>query len=113
MSENLDLRVFRKTTVNYLLTFVKNGAGRDITGWTVYFTVKENMGDADVDAKIRYDITSHEDAVNGKTVIHLTQDDTDRAADLWYDVTYRDTENNVGVLFYGRILFAEKATQRA
>ena len=113
MAGNLNLQVFRKTTKHYLLKFKKNGIARNITNWTIYFTVKEKMSDEDSAAKINHNITSHPDGINGKTLITLTQDDTNRVGEFWYDVTYKDDNDNVGVLFYGKILFTEKATQRA
>ncbi len=113
MAENVNLHVFKKTTVNYLLNFTKNGLPKDISGWTIYFTVKEKIGDIDANAKINHDLTTHEDAPNGKTIIGLTQTDTDRVGDYHYDIVYKDDQGNVGVLYYGRIVFAEKTTKRA
>ena len=113
MAENVNLQVFKKTTTNFELIFTEDGAPKDITDWTIYFTVKENMSDEDANAKIKYDIATHQDALNGKTIIPITQTDSNRTGSLHYDIVYKDDEGNVGVLYYGRILFAEKTTQRA
>ena len=113
MAENVNLHVFKKTTTNFELTFTDSGIPKPISGWTIYFTVKENMGDTDANAKIKYDITTHQDAPNGKSIIQITQADSDRVGDYWYDICYKDDQANVGVLYYGRIVFAEKTTQRA
>jgi hypothetical protein len=36
-----DMEIYRKTTNYFELHFKKDGIAEDITGWTVYFTVKE------------------------------------------------------------------------
>ena len=108
----VNLEVFRKTTKIYELNFTQDGNSKDITGWTIYFTVKEKKLDTDNNAKIKYDITTPQDATNGKTLIELTQSDTDRTGNYYYSIDYKDNEGNVGVLFYGRILFLEKVAQR-
>lgn len=113
MAECVNFHVFKKTTMNYELRFKENGIPKDITGWTIFFTVKEKIGDVDANAKINHDLTTHQDALNGKTVIELTQIDTDRVGDYHYDICYRDDQGNVGVLYFGRIVFAEKTTKRA
>ncbi len=103
-----DLKIIRKTTKIYELIFTKDGIAQDITGWTVYFTVKENMQDSDENAKIKKAITSHTDAVNGKTTINLTTEDTDlEAKSYYYSIDVKDNEGNQVVLFYGHILFEE------
>ena len=112
MSKHIDLKIFKKTTKTYELNFTKDGVTTDITDWTIYFTVKEKKSDTDDNAKIKYDITIHQDATNGKTLIDLTQDDTNRTGNYYYSIDYKDDEDNVGVLYYGRILFLEKVAQR-
>lgn len=113
MSENVNLQVFKKTTMNYELRFTENGIPKDITDWTIYFTVKQKISDEDAQAKINHDITTHQDPTGGKTIIQLTQEDTNRIGSYHYDITYKDDQGNVGVLYYGRILFAQKSTRRA
>ena len=113
MAKNVNLEVFRKTTINYLLRFTEAGIPKDISGWTVYFTVKEKISDADNLAKINHNITTHQDAKGGKSLILLTQEDSDRTGSYHYDITFKDNEGNVGVLYFGRIRFKQKTTQRA
>jgi len=113
MAQNVNLQVFRKTTPSYLLRFTKNGIAKPITGWTIYFTAKVNISDSDDLAKIKYTITAHQDALGGKSLIQFTQADTDRIGSLHYDIDYKDDEGNVGVLYYGRINFKQKTTNRA
>lgn len=102
-----NLQIYKKTTKAYELRFKKNGIPEDITGWTIYFVVKENMEDTDANAKIFKKITSHIDATNGKTLIELTKDDTNLHGNYYYSVDYKDDEGNEIVLFNGRVKFVE------
>lgn len=115
MAENVDLEISRKTTKVYELRFTVKATGlaEPLTGWTIYFTAKTSLKDIDENAIIKHTIIDHIDATGGKTLIELTQDDTDRVGSFYYDICYRDDEHNVGVLYQGRITFVEKATQRA
>ena len=110
-----DLIIMKKTTKIYEVQFKdkQTGAKEDITDWTLYFTVKLNMLDTDANAKISKDITVHEDAINGKTIIELSTSDTDLDAGIYYyDIKYKDDEDNVGILISGRITMVEPVTQR-
>jgi len=101
-----DLKIYRKTTKSYELRFRKNGIAIDITNYTIYFSVKENMKDSDEDAKIFKVITSHLDAKNGKTLIELSKGDTDLRGSYYYSMDYKNLSNE-DVLFCGRIKFSE------
>ncbi len=55
---------------------------KNITGATVYLTVKSNVGDvSNVMQKV---VTSHDDAENGQTTISVTSSDTDITAGIYY-----------------------------
>jgi len=107
-----NLMVPRKTSRGYELIFSKNGMAIDITDWTIYFTAKKRMEDADNDAVIKKDITSHSDPTNGKSLIQLTTDDTDLQGSYFFDIKYKDDIGNAGILVDGRILFKETVTSR-
>lgn len=49
----------------------------NITGWTVFFTVKNSPDDSDTAAVIKKDITSHTAPTEGKTSISIASADTD------------------------------------
>lgn len=113
MSTVLDFEIYRKTTPTYELEIKIDGEVKDITLWTVYFTVKAKMSDADADAKISYDVTSHSDPTNGKTIITLTSTDTDLVGSYYYDIVAKDDSGNVYDMYNGRIRFTEIVTTRA
>ncbi len=108
-----DLQIFRKTSKAYELRFTKNNLPLPIDGWTIYFTLKENMADTDDNAKIKKDITSHIDEANGKTIIELSTGDTDLTPkSYYYDLAFTDDEGNSGILFRGRVTIIEPVTTR-
>ncbi len=109
------LTIPRGTTKYYEVKFSKNGASEDITGYTIFFTLKESMKDPDSSALIQKDITSHEDAVNGISAIELSAEDTNiEPGTYWFDIQYKDNENpaNKKLLQIGRIKITETVTQR-
>ena len=108
-----DLDIVRTTTKTFEISFTKDGLAQDITGWTIYFTVKKDMKEIDDDAEIQKDVTSHSDAINGKTLIELSSTDTALdAGSYYYDIKYKDDDNNSGILFSGRIRFIQPVTRR-
>jgi hypothetical protein len=65
----------------------ENGDAINITGWTIFFTVKKNEEDIDDDAVISKDITVHTNPTGGVSSIVLTDDDTDiPPREYWYDI---------------------------
>ena len=102
------LEIIRKTTKNYELKFTKDGLVTDITGWTIYFTVKESMEDIDASAKIAKIVTTFANAEGGIALIELTSTDTDiTAGNYWYSIDYRDSDDNEDTLLTGKIKIKE------
>jgi hypothetical protein len=98
-----NLEVFRKSTKAYIIRFTKDGTLEDITDWTIYFTVKEKVRDADVDAKIKKDVSSHPSGENGIAEIELNASDTDLIpGNYYYSIDFKDDNGNEDVLYYGR-----------
>ncbi len=103
-----DLKFTRKSTKSYEIKFTKDGSAEDITGYTIYFTIKENVEDTDVNAKLTKTITSLPNALSGKVLIELTTADTDIVAgNYWYSIDFKDPDGNEGVLFSGKIKIEE------
>jgi len=72
-------KINRGTSYNFTWTYKKNSVIQDLTGATVYFTVKREESDldaTDASAIIKADVTSHSDPLNGTTVIALTPTQT-------------------------------------
>ena len=69
-----DIEFYKKNTVNINLSMT----GVDLTGATIYFTVKEETDEvaSDTSALIKKDVTDHTDPTHGITTIALTPSDT-------------------------------------
>lgn len=105
----VNLQIYKNKTKTWEILFTKDNAGIDISDYTVYLIVKEKKSDIDANAKLTITVTSHSDAVNGKTEIHLTKANTN-SLDLgqyYYSVEYNDGESgddlDEGVLYEGRL----------
>ena len=67
------IEIYRGDNDQRLLTFTDgNGVAIPITGWKIYFTVKENEADSDDDALIKIDWTSHTAPNDGETTLTIT-----------------------------------------
>lgn len=110
MTERKDISIKKKSTKAYEIKVI-NGetkSAEDITGWTFYMTVKENMKDTDANAKIAKVVTEHTDPTAGESLISLTSGDTNLPAkNYYYSVDYKDDEGNEDVLVEGRLKISE------
>jgi len=104
MSVCKDLVMLRRSTRAFELIFTKDKVAKDITGWTIYVTVKTKMEDSDANAVINKVITSLTNPTSGKALIEFTTDDTDLdPKNYWYAIDYKDSDNNEGTLFSGKL----------
>lgn len=71
------------TTINCVFKDA-DGNAINITGYTIFFTVKENLDDSDSDAKISKTVSSHTDPTNGATQITLSATDTNIDEGTYY-----------------------------
>jgi len=107
--KNIDLEIYKNKTKTFELQFEKDGAAIDITDYTIYFIVKTKKADADSSAELTKTVTTHTDAVNGKTEIHLTKTDTNSldVGQYWYSVEFSDGETgddlDEDVLYEGKL----------
>jgi hypothetical protein len=88
---------------------------KDITGWTLWFTVKENVDDSDGEALIQEEITGHTDAANGKTelVVNGGVTETVKAGDHYFDVQIDDgSGDGPETIWKGTIPFEEGVTDQ-
>ena len=94
---NTTIDIYRGDDRTLNLTFTQNNSALDITGYTVKFTVKENISDTYANAKIAKTVTSHFDPTNGKTQIDITHSDTSSLEEkgYHYDIELTDTSGNI------------------
>lgn len=94
-----------------------DGAVVDITGYTVFFTVKlrEDLYDTDdTNAKISKKITVHSDPTNGETTIKLTSTDTaiSSNAEYYYDIQLKSSTGDISSIDRGNFVITEDVTKR-
>lgn len=109
-----DLTIYRGDDKDFTIHFKDAvDADVDITGWKVYFTVKKNESDVDVDAVITKDITSHTDPTGGDTKISLVGADTeDLAGNYYYDIQVKKTGGTVFTIVKGTFIVTKDITLR-
>jgi len=114
MAIRTNLEVTRGDTKSYQLKFKdENGNAVDITGWTVYFTVKRKVNDTDANAVIVKNVTSHTDASAGETVIALSCTDTNLIGNYYYDIQFKTDDDSITTPLEGTITFKKDITQRS
>lgn len=106
------LSIYRENTVNIPVTFT----GVDLTGATVYFTVKSapDADSADTTALIKKDVTVHTNPTAGQTTILLTPTDTDvTPGDYGYDIKLKTAAGAETTVEVGKITVKGAYTNRA
>jgi len=108
-----ELSVGRKTTNTYKMTFTTNGSVQDITGWTIFFTIKKNVSQLDSAALISKTITTHSDPTQGISLLVLSSSDTDISSGNYvYDIRFKDTSNNIYAISPDNFIVLDYITQR-
>ena len=107
MATNQNLEAVRGDTKVYNLTFT----GQNITGWTVWMTIKSAYSDLDAAAKIQKTVTSHTNPTGGVTQITLTAADTDDLSGTYkYDIQIKKVDGSIETVLFGDIIFDEDVT---
>lgn len=78
-----------------------DGTAYNLTGATLFLTVKNALTDADSAAVIRKEVTSHDNAAGGLSHFSIVTADNATAATRFYDVQLKDSSNAVYTLFGG------------
>lgn len=98
--------------VSYDLAFTDDsGNAIDITGWTVWLTVKDSLGQSDVDAPIQKEITSHDDPNNGETSFSFSASETKPLSGTkYYDLQVQQGTGSIRTVVTGTVYFAPEVT---
>jgi hypothetical protein len=78
-----------------------DGTAYDLTGVTLFLTVKTGLTVADASATIRKEVTSHDDAGAGESHFDLATTDNATAGTYYYDVQLKTSDSKVYTLFGG------------
>lgn len=108
-----DLCYYENNDISIVVTFTdSNGSAIDITGYTVWFTVKERESDIDANAIIQKEVTSHSDPTNGETTIDLTNSDMDiNPKTYYYDIQWKDTNDKIKTILKAKFIVKKRITQ--
>lgn len=78
-----------------------DGTAYDLTGATLFLTVKTALAVADSSATIRKEVTSHDDAAEGESHFDLLTTDNATAGTYYYDVQLKTSDSKIYTLFGG------------
>ena len=110
----INLSAYRGDLVEFPFVFKDgNGVAIDITGWILFFTLKNNIDDSDNSAVLKVDVTSHTDPVNGKTEVILSNISTDSlAGEYFYDFQFKNNLGEIKTIMSGIFEFLKDVTRR-
>ena len=78
-----------------------DGTALDLTGATLFLTVKAALADADSAASVRKEVTVHDDATAGESHFDLLTTDNATAGTFYYDVQLKTADAKIYTLFGG------------
>jgi len=110
-----DLQFIRANSKTYTLEFTLNNVAQDVTGWTVFFTVKTNYTDVDADAKIKVDVVApnNSNSQAGKILVPLTIVQTDiTPGTYYYDFKLKKSTGNAETIITGNFIINPNITIR-
>jgi hypothetical protein len=99
------LSMVRGDTTSYTLNFSnEQGQPINITGWVLYFTLKQSWQLPDSQASLQKTITNHSDPTNGITTLQISHADTYSLypRDYDFDIEAVDTSGNVYTILRGK-----------
>lgn len=102
-------------TLNFEFTDDDTGDPIDITGWILFFTMKEKVSDTDANALIKKEVTVHSNPTGGISAVTLESTDTDEdeyVGNFFYDVQAKRPDTSIVTLCKGIIYFDSDVTRR-
>lgn len=112
--EQVCLQIKRGDTWSRTMYFQDaNGSPIDITGWTIFFTVKAKADDLDAAAVISKTITVFSDPTSGEAEISLTSTDTNQAiGSFLFDIQIKTNLGEIITVLEGIIDITKDITIR-
>jgi len=89
-----------------------DGTVYDLTGATLFLTVKNALTDADSAAVIRKEVTSHDAPEAGESHFDLLTTDNATSGTRYYDVQLKDSSSKIYTLFGGLWNVTQDVTTR-
>ena len=113
---NPKITIIKRDSYSFPLTFKDADCNAiDITGYTIFFTVKTlaNIDNADTSAIIQKNITTHTSPTTGQSLLTLTTTDTDQTAGTyWYDLQVKTPAGNIISCEKGEFVINQDVTNR-
>jgi hypothetical protein len=110
----MSMEVIRRDDAEFEITFTdKDGTAINLTGGTVFFTVKKKLTDTDADAVISKEVSSFNAPTTGIMTLSLTDTETNitpRA--YYYDVQFKDSSGTISSSERGRFYVTQDVTIR-
>lgn len=108
------MSIIRRDDVTFDLTFTDvDGDPIDLTGATVFFTVKKKLSDADDDAVIEKEITSFDDPDSGIATLILSATDTNIPAKNYvFDIQLKTADNKISSSLSANFFVSQDVTIR-
>lgn len=108
------IEIIRGDDVNLELTFTDiDGNAIDLTGGTVYFTVKKHLGDSDDDAVLQAEENTFTAPETGIMILTIGNEDTDLPiGQYYYDVQLKDLDNKISSSERGSFIVVKDITVR-
>ena len=114
-----DLTIYRGDDKTFNLAFTDgDGVGIDITGWTIFFTLKNARvfqdDTNDTDALIEKTVTSHSDPTIGLSAFSIGASDTSSLTPKTYvfDIQIKDSGGNIKTIIKGDFVLSADVTRR-
>lgn len=115
MPDESRISIYQGNYVALRVVLTVDGIALDITGGTLFFTVKDNVEDLDEDAIIAKVVTTHTDPTHGITLLELEKEDTDVECKKgrYYDFKFVDSNGNPMTFDVGRFDVMRPVTRRS
>jgi len=112
--DNNDLTVFRGDDLAIQLTFQDtNKAPINITGWTIFMTIKNTKDDSDEDALVEFTSSTIPDPALGIFWIRISNTETVQlTGSYWYDIQVKKLDGTIQTVTGGNINFERDVTRR-
>lgn len=109
-----DMQIIRRDDVAYDITFVDvDGDPINLTGATVFFTVKRKLTDVDADAVIEKEITVFTTPLLGVATLNLTNSETNIApGDYFFDIQLKTVDGKIASSVAGKFFVLQDVTIR-
>ena len=109
------LRIVRGDTIPFNLTITDtDDLPVNITGFTLFFTVKEDIADDDANAVVSISQTSHTDPANGLTSLVVPSATTEllSAGEYYWDLQIKYADGSIQSSYPGVLTVVADVTQR-